>query len=894
MFASVRRCRSRDTGTQLAAKFSSRQRYGVDCSAEIHHEIALLSLCSPSPRVVKLHDVFQTDTEIILVMEYAPGGDLQTLIDDNIVPYESDVVSFTRQLVEGLGYLHHRKIAHLDIKPQNLVMMGDFPDCDVKLCDFEISRVILEGTEIREILGTPDYVAPEILHYEPITMAADMWSLGVTVYVLLTGFSPFGGETDQETFCNISRAQLDFPEELSRPTAKECLRHPWLSQRSAESGPGRTRSCASCSQPATPGATAPNLRKYLSKSREALFERVLQRGGGGGGGGPLGAARTKAGPGARLCESQMSLVSKSRERELQAALVAMSPSLSRSREKLYGLRSLSRSQEVLAMYRALPGLRTLTRATTADLSQLGLLGRGSHTSVGSELDTLPDLEDEAEPVSGSFSTPATPAPSVSSPAQPPLLERTTSSPTPTTNALPVTVIPTTTVAVAVAPSPAPGDRPTSPTPEPAVTPAPSAPVAPVVQDAHTQAEADAEAEAIISALRSGLLARGAPALPALLAPLMVAAATSANGCLGHQHETRPEITATAGLQREQSTLSSHSESSESTLDEDAQVDEDLDEDNEDNDSDAEQQQQPHQQGQQDAQDLQDQQDKQDPRDPQDPQGEQDIDEPRFTVQQLITAYNLHDEVVTKSSLDFTMAATDRETKILQPNNKSKFPTGPNALRLFIPDIDITNAKPRKSKSGRKPCAISKIIEEDAVDGEQPCLSPETISNNNNNVNSHVNNNNNNVNSKTTCHLDMPKPVIRVDDVSYLPNGTDTPSALKEPPPPPPLPPTSSSTVSLLEPKKSFKSVRPGAPSVAPASSVHRHRRSASTPNSEPRTAGLSPSPSPSTTKTGRSSSNTNGVHRSGSAAGPVRKTSGSTGSNSTSEKLRRKSTPVFK
>lgn len=144
----------------------------------------------------------------------APGGDLQTLIDDNIVPYESDVVTFTRQLVEGLAYLHQRKIAHLDIKvglregksrpacrrgaggttsenvgvlhqfrswscegsggfssrcslqPQNLVMMGDFPDCDVKLCDFEISRVILEGTEIREILGTPDYVgAYYVLYY---------------------------------------------------------------------------------------------------------------------------------------------------------------------------------------------------------------------------------------------------------------------------------------------------------------------------------------------------------------------------------------------------------------------------------------------------------------------------------------------------------------------------------------------------------------------------------------------------------------------------------------------------------------------------------------------------------------------------------------------------------
>ncbi|XP_066593295.1 uncharacterized protein [Prorops nasuta] len=157
-------------------------------------------------------------------------------------------------------------------------MMGTFPDCDVKLCDFEISRVILEGADVREILGTPDYVAPEILHYEPITLAADMWSLGVTTYVLLTGFSPFGGETDQETFQNISLGEVDFPEELfddispqakdfvaklllldpsERMTARQSLRHDWLR--------------------AAPTQASPHLRRYLSKSREVLLERVVSR-----------------------------------------------------------------------------------------------------------------------------------------------------------------------------------------------------------------------------------------------------------------------------------------------------------------------------------------------------------------------------------------------------------------------------------------------------------------------------------------------------------------------------------------------------------------------------------------------------------------------------------------
>ncbi|XP_045610149.1 uncharacterized protein [Procambarus clarkii] len=182
-------------------------------------------------------------------MEYAAGGDLQTLLDEDMVPYERDVISFTRQLLEGLVYVHDLNLVHLDIKPQNLVLMGEFPDCAVKLCDFEISRVLTPGREVREILGTPDYVAPEILLYEPITKKTDMWSLGVLTYVLLTGFLPFGGDTDQETFLQISRGELDFPEELfedispeainfiqrllvrqpeRRMSAQECLSHAWM------------------------------------------------------------------------------------------------------------------------------------------------------------------------------------------------------------------------------------------------------------------------------------------------------------------------------------------------------------------------------------------------------------------------------------------------------------------------------------------------------------------------------------------------------------------------------------------------------------------------------------------------------------------------------------------
>ncbi|RZF48728.1 hypothetical protein LSTR_LSTR015468 [Laodelphax striatellus] len=399
-FASVYRAQQLATGTWFAAKVCRRHRSGLDSTAEIHHEIALLSLCSASPRIVRLHDVFQTHEHFVIVMEYAPGGDMQTIIDNNIVPYEADVVRFVQHVVEGLSYLHHRRIAHLDIKPQNLVLMGDFPHCDVKVCDFEISRVILDGSDIHEILGTPEYVAPEILHYEPITLAADMWSLGVTVYVLLTGFSPFGGETDQETFLNISRAQLDFPDELfddvsehakdfiakllkrnpkDRMTAKQCLRHPWLANNKPHR---RYRQSKTTTHPATNAAAAAatsSLRKYLSKSREALFERVVARHQQMS---PATGSRSRYDRTRRLCESQMSLVSRSRE---QLLLTGNKRCL--SRDKLYGIRHLSKSHEVLnSLAGALEQLDDDDKVTTATNQQTT---SGDDVTTRSPADTSP-------------------------------------------------------------------------------------------------------------------------------------------------------------------------------------------------------------------------------------------------------------------------------------------------------------------------------------------------------------------------------------------------------------------------------------------------------------------------------------------------------------------------
>nr|CAD7570750.1 unnamed protein product [Timema californicum] len=219
-YAAVRRCRERATGQQYAAKFLRKRRRSTDLRPEILHEVAVLEACASSPRIVRLHQVFESAHEMILLLELAAGGELQMLLDQDEVPEEKEAKKLMRQILDGLVFLHSINVAHLDIKPQNLVLTAEFPLGEVKLCDLGISRYIRPGADIRDILGTPDYVAPEVLNYESISLSTDM-SVGVIMYVLLTGFSPFGGDTKQETFCNISQCRLDFPDDLFEDVSED-------------------------------------------------------------------------------------------------------------------------------------------------------------------------------------------------------------------------------------------------------------------------------------------------------------------------------------------------------------------------------------------------------------------------------------------------------------------------------------------------------------------------------------------------------------------------------------------------------------------------------------------------------------------------------------------------
>lgn len=249
-FAVVKKLKCKTSGQEYAAKFIRKRRKGKDCRHEILHEIVMLEMALAHPRLVDLKEVYETSHELVLITEYAAGGELfhHCVVEETFK--EKDVIKIMRQILEGLIFLHDRHIVHLDLKPQNILLTTKSkPYGDVKLCDFGFARLVNTGEDIRDIIGTPDYVAPEVLSYEPITTSTDMWSVGVLAYVMLTGHSPFTGDTKQETFLNISQVSLEFPDDLfcdiskhaqdfiskclvknpkDRIAARECLQHTWL------------------------------------------------------------------------------------------------------------------------------------------------------------------------------------------------------------------------------------------------------------------------------------------------------------------------------------------------------------------------------------------------------------------------------------------------------------------------------------------------------------------------------------------------------------------------------------------------------------------------------------------------------------------------------------------
>ncbi|XP_041034472.1 death-associated protein kinase 2 isoform X2 [Carcharodon carcharias] len=251
-FAIVKKCCERSTGIQYAAKFIKKRqvrasRRGVR-REEIEREVNILQQIQHS-NIITLHDVYENKTDVVLILELVSGGELFDFLAQKESLSEEEATAFIKQILDGVNYLHSKNIAHFDLKPENIMLLDKMPVPHIKLIDFGLAHTIEAGVEFKNIFGTPEFVAPEIVNYEPLGLPADMWSIGVITYILLSGASPFLGETKQETLANISAMNYDFDEEFFSHTSelakdfiqkllvkdtrkrlniKDALSHPWI------------------------------------------------------------------------------------------------------------------------------------------------------------------------------------------------------------------------------------------------------------------------------------------------------------------------------------------------------------------------------------------------------------------------------------------------------------------------------------------------------------------------------------------------------------------------------------------------------------------------------------------------------------------------------------------
>ncbi|XP_026175490.1 death-associated protein kinase 2a [Mastacembelus armatus] len=252
-FAIVKQCREKSTGLEFAAKFIKKRQSMASSRGvrreEIEREVNILQQIQ-HPNIVTLHDVYENRTDVVLILELVSGGELFDFLAQKESLSEEEATQFIKQILEGVNYLHARKIAHFDLKPENIMLLDkNVPLPRIKLIDFGLAHKIEAGVEFKNIFGTPEFVAPEIVNYEPLGLEADMWSIGVITYILLSGASPFLGETKQDTLGNISAINYDFDEEFfchtselakkfisqllekdkkKRLTIQDALNHPWI------------------------------------------------------------------------------------------------------------------------------------------------------------------------------------------------------------------------------------------------------------------------------------------------------------------------------------------------------------------------------------------------------------------------------------------------------------------------------------------------------------------------------------------------------------------------------------------------------------------------------------------------------------------------------------------
>lgn len=244
-YGTVVKARDLNSSRLFAIKIIQKNR--IEDSHLFKQEVEILQLLD-HPNIVKLIECFETDRLCYLVQEFCEGGELFQKLAKEKNLSELKAAQIMRKLISAIMYCHNNSICHRDLKPENCLMVSTQPDSDVKIIDFGLACFLNEQKVLNCICGTPFYVAPEVLAGS-YRLECDMWSLGVMLYMMLSGSPPFTGKNNQEIitkvysgnyslrlkqFSKVSQMAKDLISRLLvkdpslRLTAKDAFNHPWI------------------------------------------------------------------------------------------------------------------------------------------------------------------------------------------------------------------------------------------------------------------------------------------------------------------------------------------------------------------------------------------------------------------------------------------------------------------------------------------------------------------------------------------------------------------------------------------------------------------------------------------------------------------------------------------